>query len=168
MQLIEINKVRYRKHLNLVIIGCISGLIVGSLGVSQLLIGLFPDESGSHFYWNLLGVVIASVTIAWLLHKYRSHDFMTEVVYVWDLKQTLNKINRRMPKLKTASREGNFDALLAIHYSYAGSRLLWQLDDNTLVMEELAIQQAELDKIADEHNLTLNIDEYDNVILKQF
>ncbi|MFQ3189446.1 MAG: hypothetical protein ACI936_000570 [Paraglaciecola sp.] len=168
MQLIEINKVRYRKHLNLVIVGCISGLIIGSLGVSQMLIGLFPDESGSHFNWNLLGVVIASVTIAWLLHKYRSHDFMTEVVYVWDLKQTLNKINRRMPKLKTASREGNFDALLAIQYSYAGSRLLWQLDDNTLVMEELAIQQAELDKIAAEHNLTLNIDEYDNVILKQF
>lgn len=168
MQLIEINKARYRKHLNLVIVGCIGALIIGSLAISQTLIGLFPDESGSHFNWNLLGVVITSVTIAWLLRKYRTHDFMTEVVYVWDLKQTLNKINRKMPKLKTASREGNLDALLAMHYSYAGSRLLWQLDDNTIVMEELAIQQAELDEIATEYNLTLNLDDYDNVILKQF
>ena len=143
MQLIEINKARYQRHLNLVIVGCICGLVMGSLGISQTLIGLFPDESGSHFNWNLLGVVIASVTIAWLLNKYRTHDFLSEVVYVWDLKQSLNKINRRMPKLKAASLQGNLDALLAIHYSYAGSRLLWQLDDNTIVMEELAIQQAE-------------------------
>jgi hypothetical protein len=168
MQLIEINKARYRRHLNIVIAGCICGLIIGSLAISQTLIGLFPDESGSHFNWNLLGVVIASVTIAWLLNKYRTHDFMTEVVYVWDLKQSLNKINRRMPKLKAASREGNFDALLAIHYSYAGSRLLWRLDDNTIVMEELAMQQAELDRIALEYNLTLNLDEYDDLMLKQF
>jgi hypothetical protein len=168
MQLIEINKARYRRHLNIVIAGCICGLIIGSLAISQTLIGLFPDESGRHFNWNLLGVVIASVTIAWLLNKYRTHDFMTEVVYVWDLKQSLNKINRRMPKLKAASREGNFDALLAIHYSYAGSRLLWRLDDNTIVMEELAMQQAELDRIALEYNLTLNLDEYDDLMLKQF
>jgi len=168
MQLIEINKARYRRHLNLVIAGCICGLVIGSLAVSQTLIGLFPDESGRHFNWNLLGVVIASVTIVWLLNKYRTHDFMTEVVYVWDLKQSLNKINRRMSKLKAASRKGNLDALLAIHFSYAGSRLLWQLDDNTIVMEELAIQQAELDRIALEFHLTLNSDDYDETVLKQF
>ncbi|MFB1037481.1 MAG: DUF3087 domain-containing protein [Sinobacterium sp.] len=168
MQLIEINKARYRRHLNLVILGCICGLVIGSLVISQTLIGLFPDKSGSHFNWNLLGVVTASVTIAWLLNKYRTHDFMTEVVYVWDLKQSLNKINRRMSKLKAASLKGNLNALLAIHYSYAASRLLWQLDDNTIVMEELAIQQAELDRIALEYHLTLNLNDYDESILKQF
>jgi hypothetical protein len=168
MQLIEINKARYRRHLNLVIAGCICSLIIGSLAISQTLIGLFPDASGSHFNWNLLGVVTASVTIAWLLNKYRNHDFMTEVVYVWELKQTLNKINRKMLKLKAASIEGNADALLAIHYSYAGSRLLWKLDDNTIVMDELMIQQAELDNTATKYHLTLNADDYDAAILKQF
>ena len=168
MQLIEINKARYRRHLNIVIAGCIAGLAIGSLGISQTLIALFPDDSGSHFNWNLLGAVITSVTIAGLLNKYRTHNFMTEVVYVWELKQSLNKINRIMPKLKAASRAGSADALLAIHYSYAGSRLLWQLDDNTLVMEALANQQAELDSIAAEFNLTLNADDYDERILTQF
>lgn len=168
MQLIEINKARYRRHLNIVIAGCICGLAVGSLGISQTLIALFPDDSGSHFTWNLLGVVIASVTIAWLLNTYRTHSFMTEVVYVWELKQSLNKINRKMPKLKAASSEGSADALLAIHYSYAGSRLLWQLDDNTLVVDELAKQQAELDKLAAVFNLTLNADDYEERILTAF
>jgi hypothetical protein len=168
MQLIEIDKVRYRRHLNLVIAWCIGGLVLGSLAISQTLIGLFPDESGSHFNWNLLGVVVTSVTIAGLLKKYRTHDFMTEVVYVWDLKQVLNKINRKMLKLKAASLEGNLDALIAIHYSYAGSRLLWQLDDNTLVMDELVTQQADLDSLAKKYNLTLNTDDYDKRTLKQF
>lgn len=167
MQLIDINKARYRRHLNFVIAGCIGGLILGCLAISQTLIALFPDESGSHFHWNLLGVVITSLTIAGLLNKYRTHNFMTEVVYVWELKQNLNKINRKMPKLKTAGWQGNAHALLAIHYSYAGSRLLWQLDDNTIVMDELAIQQAELDNIVTQYNLTLNLDDYDARILKQ-
>lgn len=168
MQLINIDKTRYRKHLNIVIVACIAGLIAGSLTISQSLIALFPDESGSHFHWNLLGAIVTCLSIAWLLNKYRSHDFMTEVVYVWNLKQALNKINRKMPKLKKAAAKGNVDALLAIHYCYAGSRQLWQLDDNTIVMDELVIQQAKLDSQAAEANLTLDADDYDQVILKQF
>ncbi|GEB71808.1 hypothetical protein PC2016_2651 [Pseudoalteromonas carrageenovora] len=168
MQLIQIDKARYRKHLNRVIAGCAAGLALGSLAISQTLIALFPDESGSHFHWNLTGVVITSLAIAWLLNKYRRHPFMTEVVYVWELKQALNKITRKMPKLKAAGREGNADALLAIHYSYAGSRLLWQLDDNTITMDDLAIKQTELDSVAAKYNVTLNADEYDANILKQF
>jgi hypothetical protein len=168
MQLIEINKERYRRHLNIVIAGCVGGLALGSIAISQTLIAFFPDESGSHFNWNLLGVVITSVTIAWLLNKYRTHNFMSEVAYVWELKQTLNKINRKMVKLKAAGSEGNANALLAIHYSYAGSRLLWELDDNTIVMDELVIQQTELDSIAVKYNLTLNVNDYDKHTLKQF
>jgi len=168
MQLIQIDKARYRKHLNRVIIGCGLALAGGSLAISQTLIALFPDESGSHFHWNLLGVVVTSIAIAFLLNKYRKHDYMTEVVYVWELKQALNKITRKMAKLKAAGREGDANALLAIHYSYAGSRLLWQLDDNTITMDELSIKQTELDSVAEKFNLTLNADNYDEQILKKF
>lgn len=168
MQLIQINKTRYRKHLNRVIAGCIAGLTIGSLVISQTLIALFPNETGSHFYWNLTGVLVTSITIAWVLNKYRHHDYMTEVVYVWDLKQRLNKIQRKMPKLKAAAQQGKIDALVAMQYSYAGSRLLWQLDDNTIVMDELAIAQTELDTLAEKFNLSPNADDYDPKVLKQF
>jgi len=168
MQLIKINKERYRRHLNYVIVACVATLLAGSLGISQILIALFPDESGSHFHWNLAGVVTASLIIGFWLNKYKSHDFMTEVTYVWELKKALNRINRRMLKLKAAAQEGNVDAMLAINYSYAGSRLLWQLDDNTIIMDQLAIDQAALDSLAAKYNLTLDIEKYDESVLKKF
>ena len=168
MKLIDINKERYRRHLRFVMAGCAGGLAIGSLALSQTLIAFFPDESGSHFHWNLLGVVVSAVAIAWLLNRYRQHDFMTEVVYVWELKQSLNKINRKMRKIEAASREGNADALLAMHYSYAASRLLWQLDDNTLLMDELAIKQAELNNLAEKYHVTLDADDYDEDMIMPF
>ncbi|PUA26858.1 MAG: hypothetical protein B0W54_20745 [Cellvibrio sp. 79] len=168
MQLIDIDKARYRKHLKIVFIGCAVSLAVGSLALSQTLIAIFPDESGSHFHWNLLGVVVSAVTIGWLLNRYRQHDFMREVTYVWELKQALNKITRKMHKLEAAAREGNKDALLAMQYSYAGSRLVWQLDDNTLTLDSLAIKQHELDRLAEKFHVTLSVADYDEKILTAF
>jgi hypothetical protein len=46
--------------------------------------------------------------------------------------------------------------------------LLWQLDDNTITMDELAIKQAELDSVAQRYNLTLDVDKYDEKILNQY
>ncbi|MGO4892780.1 DUF3087 domain-containing protein [Flavobacterium sp. W21_SRS_FM6] len=168
MQLIKIDKSRYRRHLNIVIVSCIAALLLGSLVISQSLIALFPDESGRHFHWNALGVLCSSIAIAWLLNTYRSHDFMTEVVYVWELKKALNKITRKLSKLKVAAETGNKDALIAMQYSYAGSRLLWQLDDNTIIMDDLAIAQVELDNLAAKYHLSLNADDYREAMLKQF
>lgn len=168
MKLIQIDKARYRRHLNHIIIGCVLALAIGSLAIAQLLIALFPDPSGSHFHWNLLGVIVSALAIGWGLNRFRHHDYLTEVVYVWELKQALNKISRKMPRLQAAGRKGDADALLAMHYGYAGSRLLWQLDDNTITMGELAIKQAELDQLAARFNITLNADDYDARILDKF
>ena len=168
MKLINVNKARYRRHLNWLIVWCAGGLAIGSLSVSQILIAYFPDESGSHFHWNLLGVVVTALTIAYLLNKYRSHHFMTEVVYVWELKQALNKINRKIRKLHEAAIKGNVDALLALQFSYAGSRLLWELDDNTIVMDELVIKQTELDNLATQYQINLDVNKYNPNILQQF
>jgi hypothetical protein len=168
MQLVDIDKTRYRKHLKIVFISCAIGLALGSLAISQTLIAIFPDRSGSHFHWNLLGVVVSAFTIGGLLNKYRSHDFMREVTYVWDLKQALNKIARKMPKLEAAARNGDSKAMLAMHYSYVGSRYLWQLDDNTLTLDELAIKQHELDHLAEKFGVSLSAADYDEAILQDF
>lgn len=168
MKLIQVNKLRYRKHLNRVIVACIATFALGSLGISQGLIALFPSDSGSHFHWNLTGVIITGFIITTLLNKYRRHDYMTEVVYVWELKQSLNKINRKLSKIKAAAQEGNIDALITLQYSYAGSRLLWQLDDNTIIMDELALAQAELDSLAAKYLIELDANDYKPQMLKQF
>lgn len=168
MQLIQIDKARYRRHLNIVIAACIAGLTIGSLAIAQLLILFFPVDGGGHFHWNLLGVVVTCIIIGYLLNKYRRHAFMTEVVYIWDLKQSLNKITRKMPQLKNSANQGNLDAMLIMQYSYAGSRQLWQLDDNTILMDELSIQQAELDALTVKYSVSLETDKYNEKMLRQF
>ncbi|CAM4024211.1 DUF3087 domain-containing protein [Pseudoalteromonas byunsanensis] len=168
MQLQKIDKARYRSHLNKVIFACIVCLTAGSLGISQALIALFPDQDGSHFHWNLLGVVTSALVIGWLLNKFRAHPFMYEVVYVWDLKQALNRVTRKMPKVKKAAHQGDVDAMLAMQFSYSGSKQLWELDDNTITLEDLGIWQAELDSLAAQYQAKLDIQQYDEAILKKF
>ncbi|TMO70175.1 DUF3087 domain-containing protein [Pseudoalteromonas aurantia] len=168
MKLETINKARYRKHLNYVIGACVVALTAGSLGIAQCLIALFPDSDGSHFHWNLTGVTLTSVTIGVVLLKVKHHAFMYEVAYVWDLKQALNKITRKMAKLKKAAEQGNADAMLAIQFSYTGSKQLWELDDNTITMEDLVMWQAQLDVLTTRYNIELDITHFQSHLLKQF
>ncbi|WP_395340214.1 DUF3087 domain-containing protein [Ningiella sp. W23] len=168
MKLIQIDKARYRKHLNYVIVSCIVALVVGSLGIAQALIALFPDASGSHFHWNLTGVVVSAIGIGFILNKYRRHPFMTEVTYVWELKQVLNKINRKLTKIKNEAQKGDVKAMQILHYSYAGSRLLWRLDDNSIVMDELSLAQNELDVLADKYHVPLSAEVFDVAELNNY
>ncbi|MEO2268380.1 DUF3087 domain-containing protein [Pseudoalteromonas sp. YIC-656] len=167
MKLEQIDKDRYRKHLNVVIVACIVALIVGSLGIARVLIIAWPNESGSHFYWNLFGVIVTTVIIGFVLKRYQNHEFMTEVVYVWRLKQALNLITRKLAKVKAAAEQGNVMAFHTLQFNYSGCRQLWQLDDNTITMEELAIEQAKLDVLANKFNVVADAALYQPEFLKE-
>ena len=168
MQLKNIDKTRYRNHLNKVIVACIAVLITGSLGIAQFLIALFPSADGTHFHWNLLGVIVTSVAIGFTLNKYKNHEFMTEVTYVWELKKQLNRITRKMRQLQDAVANNDVVAMQILNYSYAGSRQLWQLDDNMVVSEELSLWQAELDARARELNVVLDPQKFDPDMLANY
>jgi hypothetical protein len=73
-----------------------------------------------------------------------------------------------MLKLKGAAEQGDVNAMIAIQYSYAGSRLLWQLDDNTIVMEDLAIEQAKLDSIAAKYHVSPKAEDFKAKMLDAF
>ena len=168
MKLQKIDKQLYRSRLNVVIVSSIAVLAVASLAISQALIYVFPSESGSHFHWNLLGVVVSAIGLVATLVKFKAHSKMSEVSYVWDLKQALNLIHRKSRALKAAAKEGNADAMLALQFSYEGSRQLWQLDDNTITLNSLENAQRELDCLAQEHGIKIDISGYDSDILKSF
>ena len=91
---------------------------------------------------------------------------MTEVAYVWDLKQSLNKITRVMRKLKIAADQGDQNAMNALQFSYDGSRQLWLLDDNVLTLESLDHCQKELDQLAIKYDFMLDADNYHSDQLK--
>jgi hypothetical protein len=168
MLITEIDKTRYRRHFNLVIAICISCLAVGSLGIAQLLIAIFPSPEGTHFHWNLLGVIVTVFIMGITFRMNKDHDFLNELLYVWHLKHALNLITRKMTKLIQAAKMGDTSAMLALQFSYTGSRQLWMLDDNTITMSRLDKSQSDLDALLLKYDVTLDLAQYDSALLKAF
>ena len=168
MQLREIDKTRYRKHLKVVFAGMVVVLIIIALSTSTLLIYLFSNPEDSHFMLNLAGVVIAAFCVGFVLTKLRQHSFMSEVVYVWDLKQQLNRIHRKQRKIEAASDEGDHNAMIIMNYLYRGSKQLYLLDDNTITMEDLDIKIQVLDSRMESAGLSVSTDLYDPSMLDRF
>lgn len=168
MQLIEIDKSRYRKNLRIVFAAIAAALIALSLGSSTLIIRFFSTPEADHFWHNLAGVIFAAIVVAYTLNKLRHHPFMREVVYVWDLKQQLNRIHRKVNKIETKMEEDDHDAMIIMNYMYRGSKQLYELDDNTITMGTLNSKINVLTARMEEAGLSVSTDTYTPVMLEKF
>ena len=168
MKLKEIDKSRYSKHLKLVFVGIVVALIVITLSVSTLIIRLFSTPETDHFWFNLTGVVIAAVIVVFVMMKLRQHPFMLEVVYVWDLKQMLNRIYRKQRKVEPKVEENNRDAMIIMNFQYRGSKQLYELDDNTITIDNLIFKLKALEERMQEAGLSTSTDEFTPDLLDQF
>jgi hypothetical protein len=167
MQLQSIDKTRYRKRLNRVIAAVIIVLMALALGCSTLLIALFGELGGSNFVLNLIGVVVAASLVGLLLRRYRSHPYMKEVLYVWQLKQELNRIYRNTAKIKVAAESNNLNALIIMNFNLKGCAQLYELDDNDLTLSELKQEIEALDNKIAGLGLTISTDDYHKELLSQ-
>lgn len=93
---------------------------------------------------------------------------MDEVVYVWNLKRQLNLIYRKQHKIEPLIEDNNVDAMVIMNYMYQGSKQLYELDDNTLTMSDLAIKTRHLNTKLEEKKLKLTTDDYYSGLLNQF
>ncbi len=168
MQLIEIDKTRYRKNLRFVFAAIAVALAVIALGSSTLIIQLYSTPDVDHFWHNLTGVVFAAIIVAFTLNKLRSHPFMSEVVYVWDLKQQLNRIHRKLNKIEPKIEDNNHDAMIIMNYMYKGSKQLYQLDDNTITMGTVNSKIRGLDKRMQDAGIDTSTDSYEPAMLDYF
>jgi len=168
MQLMSIDKVQYRQRLNRISICSIAALIVISLSSSSLLIALLSDGQGSHFWLNFFGVVIGCIVVGISLKRLKNHAFFKEVAYIWDLKHELNLIQRKLRAIEAAAAKHDPDALLILLFSYQASRLVWQLDDNTLMMSELSLAQNTLQQQITTTGLDVNVANYRRELLSRF
>lgn len=165
MKLMDIDKKRYRRHLNLVFAGIAVALMAVAITSSAILIRLFSTPDEPHFWLNLAGVIIAAVVVIVLLQQLRAHPFMREVVYVWDLKQMLNRIHRKERKLNAAVERGEPEALITMNFFYRGSKQLYELDDNLVTIEELIDKIRYHDKRLAHAGLTTDTDAFDPAML---
>ena len=168
MKLREIDKTRYRKHLRMVFAGIAVALMIIALAFSTVIIQLFSTPEVSHFWHNLAGVAVAGIIVAYMLNKIRHHPFMTEVTYIWDLKQQLNRIYRKQRKIEAVLENSDHDAMIIMNYMYRGSKQLYLLDDNTITLEDLQIKIQALDKRMLDAGLSTSTDEYNPVMLEKF
>ena len=168
MKLQDIDKKRYRKHLNMVIVALIISLMTLALSFGQLFIALLSSADGDNFIFNLSGVALAGAICLGVLHRLRHHEFMREVFYVWQLKQSLNKIYRKLRKIEAARDDGNVDAYIILNFYYAASSQLFKLDDNTITMDSL---QAEINKLAallESNDVKVSLEDYNSALLAAF
>jgi len=168
MKLENIDKTRYRKHLNKVILASIVGLIVLSLSISTSVIAILNDGESSHFWINFSGVALAALLIGSILAKYKSHPFMYEVAYIWDLKQVLNQIHRKSKKINLAVKENDVTAIGIMYFYYKACIQLYTLDDNTITLSSLNLKAAELDTQIESLNLTISTDDFNSDSLSAY
>jgi hypothetical protein len=168
MKLRQIDKNRYRKHYRIVFAAIVTELIAISLVSSTLLINWLGSPDESHFILNLAGVVVAGLLALYALYRFRDHPFMDEVVYVWNLKKQLNRIYRKQHKIEPRIEDNNVDAMVIMNYMYQGSKQLYELDDNTITLGDLAIKARDLNTKLEEKELKLTTDDYYSGLLDQF
>ena len=168
MVLKEIDKTLYRNHLRVVFTSMSLALIVISIAISTLAIYLFSSPELSHFLYNFAGVIVAAIIVFTVLNKLRRHSYMLEVVYVWDLKQQLNRINRKLRKVEVAVECDDSNAMIIMNFLYRGSKQLYELDDNTITMESLVSKLNVLEQRMQGLGLSLSTDAYDPVMLESF
>lgn len=171
MQLQQIDKERYRKHLNMASVVATAVLIAFALFYGQVLIHFFAAADDNNFKLNLAGVVLGVFSLLIAFNLVRKHPYLTEVMYVWDLKQENNKIYRKLHHIKSAlsdSDNTNIDAITILNYYYAASKQQYNLDNNILTMETLTADIVKLDALITEKQLTINVDDYNLALLKQF
>lgn len=168
MKLRQIDKNRYRKHYKILFAAIVIELIAISLVSSTLLISWLSSPDESHFILNLVGVVVAVLLVLYAVYFFRDHPLMDEVVYVWNLKKQLNLIYRKQHKIEPLIEDNNVDAMVIMNYMYQGSKQLYELDDNTITMSDLAIKTRYLNTKLEEKKLKLTTDDYYSGLLNQF
>lgn len=168
MQLIDIDKPRYRKHLNIVIAGFIAALLILALAFGQLLIVSFEQEGVNNFRYNLLGAILALLACAATLHTLKNSDFFKEIYYVWQLKQIQNLIYRKLKKIKAGVNNDESNALVILVFYYQSLQQVYQLDDNTLTISTVNKSLSDLKETIANKSLEISAEQFDKKLLDYY
>ncbi len=166
MKLENIDKALFKKRLNRFQGGLVAALLVLSLGFSQLYIALWSDGDGNTLL-NLAAVVTALFLLAGGMRLINDKPFMYEIVYVRRLRRELNRIYRASKKLEAALADEKPVAITIRWFQLHGSKHLYELEDNTLTMEELNGQIAALKEQTERLGLEVSTDDYTPDLIAQ-
>jgi len=168
MLLKHIDKECYRKNLNKVIVGFVAALLILALVFGQLLILGFSEPEENNFKYNLLGVILSLLACAATLHTLKTKDFFNEVYYVWKIKQIQNLIYRKLKKIKAAAKQLDENALITLAFYYQSLIQVYTLDDNTLTIDKVNKDLADVQETISSNSLNLSAEQFDKSMLGSF
>jgi len=167
MKLQKIDKTEYRKKMNVLLIALVASLALIAIGSSSILISLFgfsesiSGEATGNFHLNVIGVIIAIAANVCAIKVFKNHPYLTEALYVWDLKQIHNRIYRKLKRIKQESELGNRDALTVLFFYYTTQKQVYELDNNTLTISAVEKSLEKLNEEALRWELELNLADFD-------
>jgi len=168
MKLQTIDKALYRKRLNIALVTCVAVLLITSLSVSNILIALFGSGlEDDNFWWNLVGVVVGAAVVAGLFKVVETKPFMAEINYVRSLKREMNRIYRSSKKMGAALDADDNSAVIISYFNLQASKQVYQLDNNTLTIDELNEKIRKLDTQIESLGLSISTDDYQPELLDQ-
>ena len=173
MKIQAVTKATYRKKLNQVSIAFVITFAVLSLIFGSLFIALFAEpivdpETQSNFRYNLGGVVLALVTMGMLVNSIKRHEFLTEVYYIWQLKQVHNSIYRKLVKIKAGQIDGDENATIILAFYYKTLKLVYELDDNTLTINKVNLDINKLQQKVGVEEFDRLADQFDKAMLSDY
>jgi hypothetical protein len=168
MQLQDIDKALYRKRMNIIMACTVAVLLLTSLSVSNILIASFGSEvNGDNFWWNVIGVVSGLGVVGVLYKIMAPKPFMAEVNYVRSLKREMNRIYRSSKKVQAALAENDKNAIIISYFNLQACKQVYQLDNNTLTIDELNEKIRLLDAQIESLGLEISTDDYRPELVKQ-
>ncbi|MEH6449047.1 MAG: DUF3087 family protein [Oleispira sp.] len=168
MKLQTIDKALYRKRLNIALVASVAVLLITSLSVSNILIALLgSDVEGENFWWNVWGVIAGACIIAGLFKIVAAKPFMAEINYVRNLKKEMNRIYRSSKKLQIALEANDKNAIIISYFNFQASKQVYQLDNNTLTIDELNEKIRILDRKIESLGLDISVEDYNPNLLNQ-
>ncbi|SRR5690625_3558169 len=166
MHLKNIDKSRLKQRQNRFTIAMIVGLLVLSLIFSQLYIALW-STGGSNFWLNAAGVATAVFLLAGVINHIKHKPYMEEVVYVWRLKRELTQIASKQKRLDAALAKGEHSAYVVRYFQLHASKHLYELEDNTVTLDDLNRQIREFDQLLAQQGLQLSLEDYHTDLLEK-
>lgn len=126
------------------------------------------QEPPSNFKYNFLGVFLALLACAAILHSLKTTKYFHEVYYVWQLKQIQNLIYRKLKTIKKASDADDETAILILKFYYQSLQQVYQLDDNTLTMSTIHKELNQIDELIAQKNLQVTTVRFDKSLLASY
>lgn len=166
MKLENIDKATFKKRLNRFQAGMVGALLMLGLGLSQLYIALWSDGV-SNTLLNLAAVATAVFLIAGAVGLIKNQPWMYEIMYVRRLRQELNRIYRASRKLEQALQQDKPEAVIIRYFQLHASKHLYELEDNTLTMEDQLGMIATLDEQIARLGMTVSIEDYQPQLLSR-